>query len=284
MRGRCQAWLMGVAFCSLGLLAGCERSAGARDADANLPAGARVAVSNSYLQAAVRELLGADEPVVLLAPPGMCPGHYDLRPSHFRALASCRLLLRFDFQSTLDGKLAGLVERGLSITPVTAEGGLGIPATYRAVCGQVATALAEAGLMEATSAAERLVALDVRLGELAGWAESRLRAAGLVDREVVASTHQAAFCEHLGLKATARFRSADLTTIDEVTQAVNAGLNAAAIVANASEGTRQAEALAARTGVPLVVLVNFPDEAQHGLRFDGLYRDNVQRLIAAADR
>jgi ABC-type Zn uptake system ZnuABC Zn-binding protein ZnuA len=55
-----------------------------------------IAVSNSYLGAAVHDVLGQGTPLMLLAEPGMCPGDFDLRPSQDQQLRACRLLLRFD--------------------------------------------------------------------------------------------------------------------------------------------------------------------------------------------
>ena len=78
----------------------------ASGAVAVLPKDAPVAVSSPYLEAAVREVLCRDVPMVRLAGPSMCPGHFDMRPSQISELARCGLLVRFDFQQALDEKLA----------------------------------------------------------------------------------------------------------------------------------------------------------------------------------
>jgi len=78
---------------------GCRRQAGPP---------AKVAASNSMLECAARDLLGGSETILRLAEPGMCPGHYDIRPGQVAALHGCRVLLRLDFQKSLDRKLAGI--------------------------------------------------------------------------------------------------------------------------------------------------------------------------------
>ena len=55
------------------LVAGCENKPGEESR-------AEVAVTNSYLGCAVRELCGDDTEVLCLVPPGMCPGHFDISP------------------------------------------------------------------------------------------------------------------------------------------------------------------------------------------------------------
>ena len=62
---------------------------------------AEIAVTNSYLGCAVLDLCGDDTEVLCLAPPGMCPGHFDISPSQVKQLCDCRMLLLFDFQKSV---------------------------------------------------------------------------------------------------------------------------------------------------------------------------------------
>ena len=84
-------------------------------------------------------------PLVRMAGPSMCPGHYDTRPSEIKALSRCGLLLRFDFQQGLDRPLADRGEKSCQVAAVTAVGGLCMPDTYVSVCRQVADCLVRAG-------------------------------------------------------------------------------------------------------------------------------------------
>jgi ABC-type Zn uptake system ZnuABC Zn-binding protein ZnuA len=61
----------------------------------------------------VVELAGDGVAIMRLAEPGMCPGHFDMRPSQVESLRGCRVLLRLDFQQSLDRKLAGVSGEGL---------------------------------------------------------------------------------------------------------------------------------------------------------------------------
>ena len=81
-----------------------------------------VAVTNSYLGCAVKDLLGTEIPVLRLSEPGMCPGHFDIRPSQVAALRNCRVLLRFDFQKNLDLRVVSIDK--LKIAGIYVSGGL----------------------------------------------------------------------------------------------------------------------------------------------------------------
>ncbi len=90
-------------ICLVGLLLplpGCQRSS-------TTGHGPVIATTTSYLEAAARDLLGDDLSVARLSEPGTCPGPFDIRPSQVQELQRCRALLRFDFQKSLDAKLAG---------------------------------------------------------------------------------------------------------------------------------------------------------------------------------
>jgi len=260
---------------ALAALAGCDRSSGGASAPT-------VAVSNSYLEAAVGEFVGPAFGVARLAEPGSCPGHFDLRPSQLKTLRNCRLLLRFDFQADLDSKLSAVAAERLLISAVTVPGGLCEPTSYLATCRQVADALVAAGLLTPAQANERLPTIEKRLQELGHWAQRRIHQVGLAGAPVVSSRHQAAFCTFLRLKVAGTFSGADTASIEEISAAIGAGRTARAVIANLPEGRGLADALGARLVLPVVVLHNFPDQANHQGRFDAMLRDNVERLAAIA--
>ncbi len=268
--------LLGAAVLAL-CAGGCERRA------AGTPR-ATVAVSNTYLQAAVRDLLGAGEPLLPLAEPGACPGHFDLRPSQIQALRGCRLLLRFDFQSTLDRKLAAVQAEGLRIAAVTIPGGMCEPAGYLSTCRQAATALVESGLIDPASADLRVAEIDSRLERLGTEIRRQLTAARLPGSAVVSSHRQASFCAWLGLEVVAQFQGVDVASIDEVERAIRSGTVAKVVIANLPEGRRLADALGRRLGIPVVVFGNFPDVDEHRGRFDELLTHNVASLIRAVSQ
>lgn len=267
---------------SLGLLCGgCERSSLPGSQATTQPA-ARVAVSNSFLEAAVLDVLGGNEPVLRLAEPGMCPGHFDIRPSQINELRRCKTLLRFDFQQSLDEKLSNLVKGGMTIREIRVPGGLCEPSSYLMACRQIAETLAAGSLMEKTTADERLAAIEKRITAKSDWCRAQLAQAGWSGRAVVCSSHQKAFCSWLGLQVTATFSGSDTASIGEIETAIRAG-NASMIsvvIANLPEGRRLADALGQRMNARVVVFGNFPmmqsgDEPP----FDALLSSNVSALV-----
>jgi len=263
-------------------LVGCGRSIDTGQERSDEP-DAVAAVSNSYLAAVAREFLGAEVPLAVLAEPGMCPGHFDMRPSQVRQAASCRVVLRFDFQRSLDARFQAASSRPPRIVAVTVPGGMCEPASYVAACRQTADALVAEGLVPRDVADQRIADVAARMEELAGWARQQLEAAGLAGTPVLTSRHQAAFCGLLGLKVAATFPVADTALLSEVDAAAKQGREAGIrlIVANRPEGRQAADALADQFQARVVVFDNFPT-GQEPDAFERLVRGNVAALVEAA--
>ena len=263
-----------------GWLAGCGRPA---EPEADLP---KVGAANSYVECAARDILATPVSFVRLAEPGMCPGHFDLRPSQVAELGRCRMLLRFDFQNSLDGRLVGAPGAGPRIVGVGVEGGLCQPGSYLSVCERLAQALVAEGLVESRAAEGRLKIVSERVNSGAARLRESVRGAGLSGLPVVTSIHQRAFCEELGLTVAATFRASDAARMSEVDAVIEAAQKAGVkwVIANLPEGRRLADALASRLDAKVVVFGNFPDPGRSPAAFDALLESNVHALLAAARR
>ncbi len=252
-------------------------------AESDLPT--EVAATNSYLECVARDLLDEGAPVVQLSSPGMCPGHFDLSPSQAQQLQTSRLLFRFEFQTALDARVSDLVEAGLCICPVRAEGGLCCPATYAAACRQAADALVKAGLLPETRVQPRLERIARRMAELEQRCRRQIQDAGLAGRPVVCSVHQEAFCRWLGLEVVGTFKAADVEALGTMAKVIENGRDGGAslVIANRSEGRRLADGVGSWLAAEVVVFGNFPDSAIGQRTFDDLVDANVEALIAAAE-
>jgi len=242
-----------------------------------------VAVANTYLGCVAKELLGEDYQPIVLAGPGMCPGHYDIRPSQISRLRGCRVLLRFDFQSSLDRKLANLSDGGLKIASIEISGGLCEPASYQAACKQAAEAFVAVGLMGQPEANRRLEKISARLAALGLEAKKQIEQSGLAGVVGLSSPHQAAFCKWLGLEVAATFSSSDQAGVGEIENAIRAGRTSAVrfVIANLPEGKKAADALASRLDATVIVFGNFPDPNTGQGNFDDLVNANVRALTSA---
>lgn len=244
-----------------------------------------IATTTSYLEAAAADLL-QNPRFLRLAEPGTCPGHFDVRPSEVQRLRTCWLVLRFDFQKSLDARLTLDGDNKPAVCEVALEGGMGRPETYFSACQQVARHFIKLGLLDETAAESRLRTINSRLSALSGELKNRVVQAGLAGTPVVASHHQEDFCKWLGLNVVAVFRGADSASIREIDRAIGAGraANVRVVIANLPEGRRTADALAARLGARLVVFENFPMPKDGVVSFDAMVTRNIERLVAGVQQ
>jgi ABC-type Zn uptake system ZnuABC Zn-binding protein ZnuA len=259
------------------LVAGCGKKPG----EESQP---EIAVTNSYLACAVRQLAGDDMEIMCLAPPGMCPGHFDISPVQVKQLCGCRILLLFDFQKQLEGTLSRLKERGLKTALVTKAGGLCVPETYLAACREISEILSSECPENKALYQQRLTVIENDLKHLRKELLEKVRQAGISSSRTLVSNNQVDFADWLGLETIATFVGSDIETVAGVEHCIKKaeGQGVRFVIANKQEGTALARALAERVGAKSVVFSNFPQLGGSASGFSTLLRDNVMALLGAA--
>ncbi|MEJ5259709.1 MAG: zinc ABC transporter substrate-binding protein [Anaerohalosphaeraceae bacterium] len=252
---------------------------GCRQGREDKTSGASIAVTNTYLLSAVRDLTDGMVPVFCLSEPGMCPGHFDLSPDCLQQLRNSRVLLRFDFQSGLEKQLQRM---NLPIRPIEAPPGLCIPQTYLQVCRQVCEALEASFPEHKALLTRRMAELELQVHQAAEQIQMRMEQAGLRNQPVLASRHQAEFARWLGLNVVGMFRSADQMNPAEIADCLEIGRRhqVRLLLANRQEGTGPAERMAAVLGARAAVLSNFPS-ANSGAKspFFQMLETNLETLL-----
>jgi zinc transport system substrate-binding protein len=243
-----------------------------------------IAVTNSYLQCVVKDLCGDDTEVLCLAPPGMCPGHFDISPTQVKQLCDCRILLLFDFQQKIEDSLSRMRKNGLKTAFLEPLPGLCVPETYVTACRQVANILSAEYPERQSQYERRLRLIEKRMKQLGLELRTVIEQSGVKAAEVVASDYQAEFAGWLGLETIATFKGSDIETASNINQCLTKAQSQDVkyVIANKQEGTALADALAERLHAKAVVFSNFSDVNADSNGFDRLLRNNVQSLVEAA--
>jgi len=239
---------------------------------------AEAVVTTTLIETAMRDLLGNDITIIRLMPPGSCPGHFDLQPADAQSLASAILFVRHDFQAGLD---AGVVKSGLEsnrIVTVSSRSAFTIPGEYAAMCEELADRLAATWPERAARIAARL--FDVR--QRARFAEASIteRAKRLRGRKVLCAYYQRDFCRWIGLSVVAVFHAGTDESAWQLSRAVDMAMSAQAeaVIGNRQWGPRHLDALAEATGLPGIMLSNFPESGDAGAYWR-LLDANVNALL-----
>lgn len=240
-----------------------------------------VVVSNTYLAAAVSDLCGDKVNLICLAPPGSCPGHFDLRPMHAQQIRQSRLILAFDFQTPI-GQISTASQ---TVTkPIIAPQGLCIPATYLHIVKQVADALVTIFPGRAKEIAARIDKIAHRLSALETDCRRTIESSGLTNAPALVWAHQAAFVSWLGLDVVATVAGNEMSVAQTAELLETARQKKVRLViANQQQNRQLAEKFAAIFDAKVAVFSNFPDfgwEPSDIPAFDAMVRHNVSQLTA----
>ncbi len=273
-------WCLPIVALAVAGLTGCGRADAPPPGESSAGRRPLVVAGTAMIECAVRELAGESVRVHRLAPPGQCPGHFDLKPADFRAIREADMLLRHDYQSHYDGKLRPTDGAG-QIVELPTTGPQTLPQNYVRLCEDLAERLAEAYPSLAGRLQERLRQIRSGQEQLARDVEGM--AAPLSGRPVIASSFQVAFCRWLGCRVVGEFDLADEMSIRQLAELVAAGRQegAVAVVANLQRGDREGRPIADRLGVPLVLLSNFPLEPGSPGAHARMVRANVLSMLEA---
>ena len=244
---------------------------------------AEIAVTNSYLGCAVLDLCGEDTEVLCLAPPGMCPGHFDISPTQVKQLCDCKMLFLFDFQKQVEGTLSRVKERGLKTALVGEPGGLCVPDTYLAICRRVSDILSSLYPEKKTQFQQRLDVIENDLKLLKQELSEKIQQAGITSAKVWPRITRTILRTGSVWRPVATFVGSDTETVAGIDHCIKQaeGQTIRFIIANQQEGTALAKALAERLEAKAVVFGNFPEMRGQTSGYSTLLRANVDALIRA---
>lgn len=239
-----------------------------------------ICVTNSWLECAVKDIAGDYVKIVRLLPPGHCPGHFDLSPKHLDDIRKSDVVLRFHFQSGMDGAFKGALKQGAEICSVKIGEGQCVPDTYFSSATEVSKYLSKRFPEKSSDFYKNIKILKKRLDELTNSAQIKAKELGLEDKNILCSKHQAVFCRWLGMNVLAEFQDlsdAAASDVADILQKVGEQ-KVDFIVGNFQGGSSFAMALAERFGAPIIVLSNFPSMLENENSFEKLVSNNIEKF------
>ncbi len=248
-------------------------------------------VAGSSLIAGIAQNVAGDKlQVSNLIPPGMCPGHYDVKPSDVEKLAKSKALIIHNWQQD-KANITGLVEAAnnanLIIEVIDVNGNWMAPPVQAEAIDKIALALSD--INPGNSAyyqgkAEKRTQSVLAEGE---EIKTRLQQAKVDGVKVICSDMQAGFVTWAGFDIVATYgRLEELSPIDIerlVTQAKQAGV--ALVIDNLqSGGTAASETMAQDIRATQVTISNFPGGFEGTETWEKAIDKNVDLILEALAR
>jgi len=222
-----------------------------------------------------------------LIPPGMCPGHYDVKPSDVERLANSEVLIIHNWQQNMKN-ISDLVEAAdnpdLVIKVIDVPDMPMVPQIQAETTDKVAQALGEIDPENAAyyqeKATERTQAILAKGEEV----QDKLQAANVSGINVLCVEYQAGFAEWAGFNVTDTYgRPEDLSVADVeelVVEAKEAGV--ALVIDNLQSGaTSNSETMAQDIEAIQVTISNFPGGFENTETWEKAIDKNVDLLLEA---
>jgi len=246
-----------------------------------------IMAGSSLIADIIQDVAGDKLETHTLIPPGMCPGHYDVKPSDVETLANSRVLIIHNWQQNMKN-ITGLVEAAdnpdLVIKVIDVPDMPMVPQIQAETTDKIARALGEIDPENAVyyqqRAAERTQAILAKGEEM----KDKLQDANVSGVKVLCVEYQAGFAEWAGFNITATYgRPEDLSVADVETLVVEgkeAGV--ALVIDNLQSGTTSnSESMAQDIGAMQVTISNFPGGFENTETWEKAIDKNVDLLLEA---
>jgi zinc transport system substrate-binding protein len=248
-----------------------------------------IMAGSSFIANIIGEVADNEVEARALIPPGVCPGHYDVKPSDIEALANSKALIIHNYQQNYQnilGAIDAAQNADLAIRVINMTGNWMVPSVQAEGVGKIAQVLGEIYPENADYYQENATEREQAILAYGAAVEDRLQDAEVNGVKVICAEMQAGFVSWAGFDIVATFgRPEDLTpaqVADLIDEAQGAG--AALIIDNLQSGsTTLGASLEQDVAAIPVTISNFPGGLENTETWEKAIDKNVDLLLAALD-
>ena len=248
---------------------------------------ADIMTGSSFITNIIQDVAdGKVEPRTFI-PPGMCPGHYDVKPSDIEALANSKAFFIHNYQQNYEN-ITGLIEAvenpDLIITVINITGNWMTPPVQAEAVGKIAQALGEIDPDNAAYYQEKAADREQAILTYGDDVKTELQEAGVEGVKVICAEMQAGFVRWAGFNITATFgRPEDLSPAqiaDLIDNAQESGVTLMIDNLQSSSTTLGASMEQDIEAIP-VTISNFPGGLENTETWEKAIDKNVDLLLEA---
>jgi zinc transport system substrate-binding protein len=231
-----------------------------------------VVASTTLISAIIQAVGGNRFAVTTIAPAGLCPGQFDLKPSDITAANQAKLLLNHGWEGWFPRLEKAMWTAATRKVTLATKGNWMIPDLQKRAAVEIAALLMELDSARADTYRLGAERYEARVDSAAVTARALL--AGKTLPAVIAAEQQAPFVTWLGFRVVATYGRAEDFTAQELTRLARVAIDSGVklVVDNLQSGPDAGKPLAEALKVGHVTLTNFP-----------LQGDYAQALIANTD-
>jgi len=250
---------------------------------------ADVMAGSSLIGNIIQDVAGGELETRTIIPPGVCPGHYDIKPSDIETLANSRALFIHDYQQyfeNINGAIEAADNPDLVVSVLNVTGNWMVPQVQAEAVAEITQALSEIDPDNVAyyydNAVERVQAVLTKGEEV----EDTLSDAGLGDVAVICAEMQAGFISWAGFDIVATFGRPEELSPAQIADLIDTAqeFGAALIIDNLQSGsTTLGESIGEDIEAIPVTISNFPGGLEDTETWEEAIDKNVELLLNALD-
>lgn len=196
--------------------------------------------------------------VTTIAPAGMCPAHFDIKPSQIKAVREAKVLISHNFEPWIENLLVS-AERP-DIDRLILSGPWNIPSGAIAKINQIANILSEQFPQNEQQFLFNAQKLIQNINDSAEDLKAKADHWKVNEYKIITSIHQEPFAQWLGFKVLASYPAPETISIRQFLELLLIGKRekAAIIVDNLQSGTDLGARLASDLKAQQAILTNYP--------------------------
>ena len=248
---------------------------------------ADIVAGSSFITNIIQDVANNKVEPRTLIPPGVCPGHYDVKPSDIEALANSKALFIHNYQQNYEN-VTGAIEAAenpdLIITVLNVTGNWMVPAVQAEVVDKITQALGEIDPENDAYYQERAADRKQAILAYGEQVKNTFQQAGVDGVKVICAEMQAGFVRWTGFDVVATYgRPEELSPADRgqlITEAEQTGV--ALIIDNLQSGaTTLVESMGQDIEAIPVTISNFPGGLENTETWEKAINKNVDLLLEA---
>ncbi len=196
--------------------------------------------------------------VTTIAPAGMCPAHFDIKPSQIKAVREAKVLISHNFEPWIENLLVS-AERP-DINRLILAGPWNIPSGAIAKINQIANILSEQFPQNEQQFFFNAQKIIQNINDSAEDLKAKADHLKVNEYKVITSIHQEPFVQWLGFKVLASYPAPETISVRQFLELLLIGKRekVAIIVDNLQSGTDLGARLASDLKAQQAILTNFP--------------------------
>ncbi|MGD2248588.1 MAG: metal ABC transporter substrate-binding protein [Candidatus Methanofastidiosia archaeon] len=245
------------------------------------PGQVTVVCTTTALQSVVQQVGGTHVDVITLVQPGICPSHFDVRPSHVADIQKAQLVLYHGMESWLQGLITASGNE--TITQVQVVGPWNTPELALEKIDTIKDALIAVDPENSQYYTENCNTARTELSDLATTILNKASAEHVKEISVICMEWQKFIVEWMGFSVADTYDPPETLSVKDVNSLIQTGhtYNAVLVIDSLQSGTNVGSQIAADIGAYHVVLTNFPYAVPETDTLAQMIEYNANQLLTA---